>query len=355
MKNKILFCACALALVVAMFTACEKQVDVEGLTEQVAQKTMLGMYSYMEVDTANMAVIIKEWTLADDTVGRHGSYRVASTGNGLDENSTTELTWVEAIKAEDGLSMTIPITLASGEKKELVWANGVVSVDDYTTEKSIISMGDVLRTTNDNFSNTSWAFNDTTSYITSRQDTMKYLAWKTAVVSYTQEQIDSAKQAMIDYRDTLLWFNATYPSRAVPDTVRFSTKPQTDGTYKGQVSIPYEDMEIKTIKTNHGPLKIINSTMDFNRDAALANTGKFFYREQNWNEIYYDDPTSSEAKYSDSIVDLNNMKWTPCSFNTIKKFNVLIKQDDELLELPLSGFVKKDSVIVYNEHKYKLQ
>lgn len=368
------------AMVAMVFTSCKKQEDLYAIDAQIAENSILKdgtsprLYIYIDVDSAAMNTTLYEWSFVNDSLGRGGYYRVASTGNGLDGDVTTPITWSKATMSEDGLSMSIPVKVGD---KELVlkWQDGVLITPDYTTERNIISVADVLRAVNTNFANLDLVYNDTSYYITSRFDTTYYLAWKTEVVYYTQEQIDSAKAALIALADTLHWFNETYPSLAVPDTVRFSTKQQGDGTYKGQVSVPYETSKVEEIKTNHGPLYILNSEMLFGREADFSNDGLYYFHEQTWTEEFYDDPTSEFAIHTDLEALLDDAKWTPVSFVNIKKFNILLKgewtmalrssiggveqepvlenKEGYFLELPLSGFNRLDGEVVLDEHKYK--
>lgn len=377
MKNKLTFCLCALALVSSVFTSCKKDTDILDIESQIAQKNFPGVYYYLGIDSVNVSTTLKEWGILKNGETKNGYYRIATTGNMSDMDTVNNLTWLDASFAPDGLSMIIPVDLKNPKAhKELVWRDGVIGVDGYVTTKSLISQADNLRALHNDFANYDFVFNDTSYYITTAYDTVVYLAWKTQVVSYTQEQIDSAKQAMILYHDTIAWFNATYPERAVPDTVRFSSKKQSDNTYKGQVSVPFEETKINEIKTNHGPLKIINSEIIFARDASSgATSGSYVYHEQIWTEEFYDDPTSTKARYEDVSRNMSNARWTFSSFTNAKKFNTLFKGNwdvicnitiggvpqtpeemhkvDYFYELAFSNFNKVDGDIMLDGHKYK--
>ncbi|MBR6065103.1 MAG: hypothetical protein IKP57_01605 [Paludibacteraceae bacterium] len=377
MKNKLTLCLCALALVSSVFTSCKKDTDILDIESQIAQKNFPGVYYYLGIDSVNVSTTLKEWGILKNGETKNGYYRIATTGNMSDMDTVNNLTWLDASFAPDGLSMIIPVDLKNPKAhKELVWRDGVIGVDGYVTTKSLISQADNLRALHNDFVNYDFVFNDTSYYITTAYDTVVYLAWKTQVVSYTQEQIDSAKQAMILYHDTIAWFNATYPERAVPDTVRFSSKKQSDNTYKGQVSVPFEETKINEIKTNHGPLKIINSEIIFARDASSgATSGSYVYHEQIWTEEFYDDPTSTKARYEDVSRNMSNARWTFSSFTNAKKFNTLFKGNwdvicnitiggvpqtpeemhkvDYFYELAFSNFNKVDGDIMLDGHKYK--
>lgn len=378
MKNKLLVCAFAVA---ALLSSCQKKADLFEIDSRIAQKTLQGFYAYVGVDSVNMATTLHEWNLVDNENGRVGYYRVASTGNGLDGDVTDSLTWEPATMAEDGLSMKVPVTLKAGGAKQLVWSDGVISVDGYSTTGELLSKASILRSVGENLANLDFVYSDTSYYITSRNDTMPYLAWKTEVVYWPQDSIDAYKLYLIEMADTLAWFNANLPNGevAVPDTVRFGKNPQSSGQYKGLYKglIPraYETEVIRVIKTNHGPLHIINSEMIFNRSAALVNEGSFYFHEQTWSEECYTKPADTTAVHTDYLAQLSDAKWTLSALTNIKKFNILLKghwqmnetgekggvaqtpksedKNGYFIELPLSAFNKTDGEVVLDEHKYK--
>ena len=377
MKNKLLLCASLIALSAAILTGCQKKEDLFAIESQIAQNTMKGYYVFIKVDSAAVNTTLYEWNLAEDEARQRTGYlRESSTGNGLDGDVITSLTWAEATMAKDGLSMSVPVKVGDKDMT-LVWQDGVLVTQDYTTTKTLISMASILRTINESFVNKDFVYNDTTHYITVEYDTIPYLAWKTEVVNFTAQEIEDYKAYLQTMLDTLHWFNETYPSRAVPDTVRFSPKQQPDGTYKGQISRAYEDQEIDEIETNHGPLHIINSEMVFNRDGQMANTGSFLYHEQTWTEEFYDDPTSQAAMHEDSILQVTDAKWTPTAITNVKKFVVTYKghlqmsknstiggepqqpiskdETNYFFDVQLSGYNAQDGEVTYNERKYKIK
>ena len=387
MKNKLLVCASMLALVTAFFTSCKDKTDLYAIDAQLAENSILRTpdgsskyYVFVNVDSATMSTTLHEWKLEKTASGRVGYYRVASTGNGLNGDVVDSLVWDEATMAEDGLSMKIPVTLRSGTKKELKWHDGVISVDGYTTTMNLISMASVLRTVETKTADLDFVYNDTTLYLTSYEDTLYYLAWKTEFVYFTQDSIDYYKQYLIDNADTLAWFNATYPSKAVPDTVRFAPNPETSGVHKDQYAgiIPrsFETMDVKTVYVNHGPLQITNSEIILKREGTV-NTGSYVYHMRSWTKEFYDDPTSEKAESTDYKVQINSALWTPAEYATIKKFVVSLKGDRQQIlidtkagevinekdstiangfeTLSFAGFSLEDGEAVINSFPYKLK
>lgn len=378
MKNKFTLCACALAMVAALLTSCKDKTDILATEAEIAQKTFPGIYAFLGIDSVKVSTNMYEWAILNENGKKDGYFRYAATGNMADADVTTNLTWSDATMAENKLSMIIPVDLADNTHKDLVWSDGVIATDGYVTSKNLISMVDVLRRLHEEFANYDLVYDDTTFYITTKLDTVVYLAWKTEVVYYTEEQIDSAKQALVQYHDTLVWFNTTYPERAVPDTVKFKSTPEASGAYKGlykgQVSVPFEETKVNKIETNHGPLHIINSEILFARAADGATSGSYVLHEQTWTEECYDDPTSAKAIYEDYMGTVSNAKWTFSAFTNAKKFNTVFKgnwdmtlnstkggvqqtpeekhETDYFYELMFSNFNKTDGTIILDGHKY---
>lgn len=327
MKNKLLVFAFVCAMLGLMGCRNEKT-DIFEVSTQIAQNTLQGTYVYIDVDSTKMSTTLQEWKLTENaTDGKTGYYRIASTGCGEDSDLQTPLSWEPATMTENHQTMIIPVKIGDEDMK-LNWTGGVLDFGEYATFKSLISIADLLLNFREKFANVTFVFNDTTPYLTVDRDTIPYLAWKTEVVNFTQDSIDWYKQFLLDMADTLAWFNATYPMQAVPDTVRFSTNQQANGTYKGQISRPYETTRIEADTTNHGPLEIINGELICERQSAqvgVENNGSFSFRQRTWTKEFYDSPASPKAQSYDSLFEISNAKWTMTSFTNAKKFDVLFK------------------------------
>lgn len=377
MKNKLLL-LCVMALAALGLVGCQKErPDIYETSATIAQKSLQGIYVYVDVDSTAMATTMYEWKLTESAKdGKTGYYRVASTGNGLDGDNSVALTWETATMAANHLSLTIPAKL-DGEDIQLLWESGVLVFDEYSTTKYMVSLGDLMRTLNTKFANVTFTFNDTVNYLTYTRDTIYYLAWKTEVVNFKQDSIDAYKQYLVDMADTLKWFNETYPKQAVPDTVRFSTKPQGDGTYKGVIPRAFETSRVEVDTTNHGPLEIINSELVCNRSDELVNSASYTRRHRKWTEEFYTKPTSLAAEYYDSLYVVSDAKWTISSVTNAKKFDVIMKgntnikvygteagevvRNDDTTDpaafslLPISAYTAEDGVLTLFDKKYKLK
>lgn len=324
MKMAAIACVAVLGLV-----GCQQQEDLFGLEVEIAENSLQGIYTYVQVDLLNMTTTLYEWKLEDGAAGKVGYYRVVATGSGVDQNGAEDsLTWETPIYSEDKLSMTIPVTL-KGEKKELIWSDGVITVDGYTTTKQVISMANVLRAVNDNFANVTYVLNDTTWVMEELVDSVYYLSWKTQVTSLTQDSIDAYKQYLLTMKDTIAWFNENYPTSKVPDTVRVAPKQQADGTYKVVIPVATEEMTLALDTIIYGPSQIIDAELVMNR-SEKENTGSYSFRLQTFTDDYYYNPEEQTAQSHDSLYILKDVIWTPVSFSNNKKFVVTANGDQKI-------------------------
>lgn len=379
MKNKLLVCAIALATL-GMLGCRKDKVDVFDTNIKIAQKSLQGLYIYLDVDSVIMNTTLHEWNMTENAKdGKIGYYRIAITGCGEDSDQRVALTWEPAVMAKNQLSMTIPVKM-DGKEYQMLWKDGVLVLDEYTTTKSIVSVGDIMHTLSEKFANVTFVFNDTTNYLTYNRDTIPYLAWKTEVVNFTQDSIDEYKLYLIAMADTLHWFNENFPKQAVPDTVRFSPKAQTDGTFKGLIPRAYETKYILVDTINHGPLEIINAELICNRKPAavgLENNGSYFFHKRTWTEECYTKPTSAKALTLDSIYSVTDAKWTFDDYTNLKKFNVLMKgtiqkkvskteagnpsqgedttTPNAFSTFPISAFSADDGVLILFDKKFSLK
>lgn len=383
MKNKLL--VFALVCTTLGLVGCRKErTDIFEVNTQIAQKSLQGFYDYVDVDSVKMSTTLYEWYLTESAAdGKSGYYRVAATGNGLDADSRISLTWEPAVMAKDQLSMTIPAKVG-GKDMELLWKSGVLVIDDYTTYKSLNSVGDLMRSLHSDFANVTFIINDTTDYLTFHRDTIPYLGWEPKVVYWDQDTISAYKDYLLTVKDTIQWFNETIikdKSKYVPDTVNFKKTPEASGKnkglYKGLVPLSFKSKLITVDTINHGPLEIINGEIVCNRSATMENTGSFYFHKQTWTEDFYDNPASPKAQTLDSLYTVSNAKWTMSGFTNAKKFDVLVKGDKQLkvyateagkvvrnetknasndfTVLPISAYTAEDGELMLFDYKYTLK
>ncbi len=374
--SKTLRITAVLMMAVIALAACKKEsdkADLFAIDSNLAQKTLLGNYVSVEVDSVNMSTAINEWKLENGTSGRVGLYKKAATGNAVEAFSVDSLTWSEAVLSDDKLYFTVPIVL-NGESLDLIWRDGVIETDDYVTTKQVISIADIMQGLSTDFANLNYVYDDTVLLETVTFDSIPFLWWDTKVVEYSLDEIEAYKQYLLTMVDTIAWFNENYPpsvrgaNTEIPDTVRFSTKPLASGLYRGLIPLAVEDTAIVSDTTVHGPSQIINSELVFNRDDNMKNTGLYVFHLKKWSDEYYLKPESPEAYAYDSIYTLDNTLWTLSSFTNAKKFVATMKGKQAIevdgkktekanvfVDFPFSNFNKADGTIEFNGFKYKLK
>ena len=205
----------AFVLVLVSLAGCKKDVDVIGISDNLANKTMLGYYTYTVLDSTNMQTSKKEYFLdRDDAGNQKGYYRESKAGNGVSTDENIPMTW-EAVMAEDRLSMTVTATLQGGKSKSFKWADGIIYEDGNSFAKSMANLSniDVQNKIYSQISNGEFEVADTTFY--DHQEKRYYLGWKTDIdVAATEGEANTKAQAIIDdleanYHDTIVWYLRT--------------------------------------------------------------------------------------------------------------------------------------------------
>lgn len=374
--GKTLRITAVIMIAVITLVACKKEsdkTDLFAIDSNLAQKTLLGNYVSVKVDSTNLITAINEWKLENGASGRVGVYKKAAAGNGVETFTVDSLTWSEAVMSDDKLYFTVPVVL-NGESLDLIWRDGVIETDDYVTTKQVISIADIMQGLSADFGNLDYVYDDTVFLETVTYDSIPFLWWDTKVVEYSLDEIEAYKQYLLTMADTIAWFNENYPpsvrgaNAEIPDTVRFSTKPLASGLYRGLIPLAVEDTAILSDTTNHGPSLIVNSEIVFNRDDNKKNTGSYAYRLRTWSDEYYLNPESPKAIAYDSIFTLDNTLWTLSSFTNSKKFVATMKgkqtvdvdgkkteKANAFVDFQFSNFNKADGTIEFNGFKYKLK
>ena len=373
--NKTVQFAAIIAVTAFGLVACNKKdtTDLLAVDAQLAQKTLLGNYVSVQIDSSKMTTTITEWKFENGSEGKVGVFKEASVGNGVESFKSAPITWSDATLSADKLYYTVPVVV-NGESKNLIWRDGVIEADDYVTVKQVISIADIAQTLNTDFANLNYVYNDTVNFQTVRFDSVPFLYWNTQVVEYSQTQIEEYKAYLAGMTDTIAWFNLNYPPSArgasdeIPDTVRFSTKPLANGLYRGLIPIATEDTAIVTDTTVYGPSQIINSELVFSRDDSKKNTGSYSYQIRTWSDDYYLNPGSAEAVAKDSLFVLDDAAWAVTSFTNAKKFVATMKGNQTItldgkadtkagafVDFSLSSFNTANGTVELNGLVYKLK
>ena len=352
MKNKLLLCAVALIGLVG----CQKDVDVIGTTDKLANKTMLGCYTYTVVDSATMTTFKKECFLKKDASGNQiGYYRECTAGQGTFADVKKDFKW-EALMAVDKLSMSLTVTFEDGSQKSFVWADGILTANNEDYSKSISGTSDVdlQQSIYADLQNTEFAAEALTYH--EHLDTVPYLAWSTSVKFYAPEDTAAAKlqyeEELKPFIDTIVWYLRTMvPTHTlgyahldtifgendttftVSGMVYVDPKASTKGKNKDKHGITYltSKIEKRIDQVNDRPASLVSSTMAFKR-VNDVNTAIYTYELKEWSKEYYIDPADPAATTHDSICTFTASSWMIPAYTNALKFEVLLFGQEQLVE-----------------------
>lgn len=370
----------ALVLAVVSLAGCQKDTDIFGVTEDIANKTILGYYSYTTLDSTTMQVFKEEYSLQRDNAQQQiGYYRKSTAGQGAKSDGYVDLTWL-AVMTPDKLKMEVSSNLKDGSKKNFLWIDGLIQADGKAYEKSISGVSDIdtQNSINTNLENTE--FEGVTKAFYEHLEDVKYLAWKTKVDRTSYLPADTAEKKakyegqLAQYIDTIVWYLRTQVTEHTLgyvhlDTV-FTEDPETheiDTTYvpvnivyvdpvpndAGKHLITYLTSEIKKRKdqVNDRPSSIISSTMAFKRSGDV-NTASYTYRKQLWAEECYLDPTSAKAISTDSLYSYDATAWMIPSYAGTRQFDVLLKGKETITKNKNISGVDQPTETIVNDPTY---
>ena len=339
MKNN-LFKLTALLVVVVGLAACQRDVDVLGISTGLALENMPGYYTLTEVDSATMTVVKTECYLAKRVNGiGNGHYRVSKSGMCTTTDVEKSITW-DAVMAENKLSMTTTIAFEDGETKVLRWSEGVLHDGENVYQKTGSSSISSLKTIYEDLANTEFEIDKKAYY--PHPDTIEFLAWKTDVTYFAPEDTAAQKQTYLDelvpYMDTIKWYvqNIGQVGTVYVDSVTgelmnlvvVSPQPASRGANKGKHGITHvvmiDTLQTRVDQVNDRPKEITYSTLAFKR-AGETNTGSYVYHHQTWTEECYTDPTSPAAIATDSTYTIDASAWAITAVTSNDIFDVLFK------------------------------
>ena len=208
MKNKLLVCVCALALL--GLSSCQKdKTDLLAIDAQIAQNTLLGIYVHTVVDSVAMNTTIYEWTIAKDGTG---TYQKRTGGNGAVQEEQATFTWTASI-AEGNLGMDINATFADGTTKKMKWSNGLLDTGDYvTTNKAAGSIIATAQSLEESLQSAVYELADTVFF--QAEDSIPFIAWRSDVEFVLPEDTAATRQQLLNdlapYMDTLRWYIEKY-------------------------------------------------------------------------------------------------------------------------------------------------
>lgn len=375
MKNK-LFKLTALWIVVVGLAGCQSDVDVLGISNDLALGKMPGYYTFTEVDSVAMTVTKTEYYLEKMKDGIGKGYRRVSTSGMCTPTDTQEpITW-SAVMAENKLSMTTTIAYENGDTEVFKWMDGVLQETEDSSQKTAASSITSLFDIYDKLANTKFEISQKSYY--PHPDTVEYVAWKTENDFFAPEDTAAQKAAYLNeltpYLDTIKWYlgyvgqiGTVYLDSVTGELhnlVVVSPEPSKRGSNKGKHGITHVIM-IDTLQTrvdqiNDRPAQMLNSTLAFMR-VGETNTGSLLYSKQTWTEEYYIDPSSPQAIATDSMYSFDASAWAVSSVTSSVAFDVLFKgvengqTQDAFTTINVSDFNKEKGEMVVGTLKYKVK
>ena len=383
-------------LAIVSLAGCKKNVDVFGVSEDLANKRLLGYYTYTDLDSTTMQTSKKELYLNRDNAGNQtGYYRENEAGDGVSSDQTTTLTWT-SVMAEDKLSMTITTTLKDGSVKTFKWTDGIIYAAGNSYEKSVANISNIdvqqdvyKQVDNVVFECSEIAYHD-------HIENKDYLHWSIKIAqNKTEDEADAlladTLNTKANYQDTIVWFlrNMTNNQKIGTLTYLDTIINGTDTTFnvvgygkkvlnaKGKYNVQYLVSSVKTmqVQVNDWPKSIVYSII------TLKNSGNTRTAEYKWQKSYagrehympeYKGVHKNDTTL-DSIYTFTASKWVIPSFTNQAKFDILLlgnsdstvtrtdkgvktvlvdkKETNTHLKLEMFGYTekKKDGVLQYIE------
>lgn len=398
MKNK-LFKLTALLVVVLGLAGCQKEVDVMGITNDLANKNLQGCYTYTALDSATMTTYKQECFITESATGEHiGYFRTCRAGQGATTDVKIPFTWV-AEMAADHLTMKVTAKFEDDTEKQFVWDGGIIKDEDFSYTKSVSGLSDVdvqLAIFAD-LENTHFEHASTTFF--KHLVKVDYLAWNTKVdrKSYAPEDTLAQKNTYLaqlePYMDTIVWYirtqvpehtigfahldtviNGTDTTYQVANLVYVEPTPNSAG--KHLITYLVSTVKQRDDQVNDRPKTTISSVMEFTR-VGDQNSAVYSYELHEWSEEFYTAPTDPKATVHDSISSFVASSWAIPTYTNGLKFDVLLfgkseltevkteggtetmnthkEQEDVFQTLMISGYSKKKGEATLNDLKYTLK
>lgn len=342
MKNN-LFKLTALLVVVVGLVSCRGDESVLPITENLANKTLLGFYTYTTLDSVTMRTSSKEFFLTrDEKDEQNGYYRTNEQGNGVALDESLPLTWTSKM-AVDKLSMLIDVIM-NNDAKSIVWQDGVVKIGDQWYEKNIAGVSNIdnLNTIyNKQLANVVFEISETEYHPHTKK--VPYLAWDAARRSNVAEQ-DTAKvkqdylDKLLPQADTIIWFlkNKTpngYIGNRVHcvdtviggrDTTIIVDLVYVTGT--GPYTVYYLKSSKKSdeVQVDDWPKSVLFSNMIFNRDANNLTTATYKWQKSEFSLEHYLLPGKAADTGTDSVYTFTASAWVVPEYTNLAKFDVMM-------------------------------
>ena len=246
MKNKILLCACAGALVAVLMTSCREKTDFNAICDDVSKQSITGLFSGVDPEVDDLVLNVAQYRFNEDLTAER---TVMAVGDGVYKApvTTTFALWQLGGYGDDGISRKIILTpVGDGEPVEVLFSLGGIFSDEYPFAGDKNDKVKGIEDTQDAIISKKWFGNDTTFY-------------------------------KIDTIINIMKYDTTYTYKPKKDPETGKTMKDEDGHVIYEQTIKSIDSTLVPTKTKMpiAPKTINIRSLELNRDASLVNTGKW--------------------------------------------------------------------------------
>ena len=246
MKNKILLCACAGALVAVLMTSCREKTDFNAICDDVSKQSITGLFSGVDPEVDDLVLNVVQYRFNEDLTAE---CTVMALGDGVYQApvTTTYALWELGGYGDDGISRKIILTpVGDADPVEVLFSLGGIFSDDYPFAGDKNDKVKGIEEAQDAIVAKKWFGNDTTYFkIDTVIDIMKY----DTTYSYKPKKDPDTGKTMRDSAGHVIYEQtiSKIDSALVPTKMKWPIAPKT-------VNI---------------------RSLELNRDASLVNTGSW--------------------------------------------------------------------------------
>lgn len=302
MKNKLLVCACTVALVALSFTSCKEKTDFDAIVDQISHETLKGYFSGAEADADALVLRITQFQFLDDESVLRTTLAVGD-GIGGDPAIRKFSSWKfgEYNNGGKGRYLTLYPEDASEEPLMVNFINGGIIEEN---QPAMLDKNDKVTDVNptqDKMIGKHWACNDTT--------------WFT-----------------VDTMITVIVYDTTYRYKPIfdPETGEPVLDDEGNPMYEQIIKKITEREVEKKAKKKVSPTNVDIRDLELFRDANThANTGRWHLKSEAYK---VDKNTRVSTTEKDSLVDYD-FRWSFASMASANAFVIRARQNDGTEEL----------------------
>lgn len=322
MKNKILLCACVVAMTALTLTSCKQKTDFDAIADGVSEKTLQGYFSGAEVFGDTLLLSVVQYNFAEDgTIERttmeigDGAYKAPETkkysswqfGEYFDGNKGRNL---NLIPAEGGDPLTVKYYLGG------IVEDGQPAALDKNNKVAAIA------STNEDVVGKKWFGNDTTYY-----------------------KIDTVVN--VRKLDTIY----TYTPKKDPETGKYVKDSTGHIIYEQTIKEIKESFVPTKMKWPIAPKTINIRRMELYRDpTTLANTGKWYMLSQE-----FDINDKRETTIKKDTTSSYDFRWTYYTYSSTSTFMIKAVQENGEVEFFEFGYDFKLPSVTVDKQVLKIE